>query len=63
MGEPADLSKIAADIEERDYRDMHREMSPLCQAKDAILVDSSEMNIEEVVAAIRAIVDEKKGNA
>lgn len=59
-GEPADLAKIAADIEERDYRDMHREMSPLRQAEDAILVDSSEMNIEEVVAAITAIVKEKQ---
>lgn len=62
-GETADLAKIASDIEERDYRDMHREMSPLRQADDAVLVDSSEMNIEEVVAAIRGIVDEKKGNA
>lgn len=59
-GEPANLAKIAADIEERDYRDMHREMSPLRQAEDAILVDSSEMNIEEVVAAITAIVKEKQ---
>ena len=62
-GETADLAKIASDIEERDYRDMHREMSPLRQADDAVLVDSSEMNIEEVVAAIHGIVDEKKGNA
>lgn len=62
-GEPADLSKIAADIEERDYRDMHREMSPLRQAEDAILVDSSDMNIDEVVAAIRAIVAKKRGQA
>lgn len=62
-GETADLSKIAADIEERDYRDMHREMSPLRQAEDAILVDSSDMNIDEVVAAIRAIVAKKRGQA
>lgn len=39
---------------------MHRETSPLKQAKDAVLVDSSEMNIEEVVAAIRAIYEERK---
>ena len=62
-GETADLSKIAADIEERDYRDMHREMSPLRQAEDAILVDSSDMNIDEVVAAIRALVAKKRGQA
>ena len=54
-GEPADLVKIAADIEDRDYRDMHRETSPLKQAKDAVLVDSSEMNIDEVVDAIYQI--------
>ncbi len=59
-GEQPDLSKIEADIEERDYRDMHREMSPLRQADDAILVDSSEMNIEQVVSAIREIVKEKQ---
>ena len=59
-GEPADLEKIAADIQERDDRDMHREMSPLRQAEDAVLVDSSEMSIDEVVAAIRAIADEKR---
>ena len=62
-GESADLEKIAADIEERDYRDMHREMSPLCQADDAILVDSSEMSIDEVVAAIREIAAKKRGQA
>lgn len=62
-GESADLEKIAADIEERDYRDMHREMSPLRQADDAILVDSSEMSIDEVVAAIREIAAKRRGQA
>lgn len=61
-GETADLEQIAADIKERDHRDMHREMSPLRQAEDAVLVDSSEMNIMEVVSAIRAVVDAKRGN-
>ena len=50
-GEPADLAKIAADIEDRDYRDMHRDISPLRQAEDATLVDSSDMTIDQVVAA------------
>lgn len=59
-GEQPDLEKIEADIEERDYRDMHREMSPLRQADDAVLVDSSEMNIEQVVSAILEIVKEKR---
>ena len=50
------LEMIEADIEERDYRDMHREISPLCQAEDAVLVDSSDMTIEEVVDVILNLV-------
>lgn len=51
-GISCDLAEIEKDIIDRDYRDMHRETSPLCQAEDAVLVDSSEMNIDEVVDAI-----------
>ena len=58
-GVSCDLAEIEKDILDRDYRDMHRETSPLKQAEDAVLVDSSEMNIEEVVEAIAAIVTEK----
>ena len=47
-----DINDIMKDIEERDYRDMHREISPLKQAEDAILVDSSNMTIQEVVNCI-----------
>ena len=48
-GESADLSKIEADIIERDNRDMTRAISPLKQAEDAVLLDSSDMTIDEVV--------------
>ena len=58
-GQECDLAKIKADIEERDYRDMNREHSPLKQAEDAILVDSSYMTIEEVIERIISICDEK----
>lgn len=51
-GEECDIDIIKKDIEERDYRDMHREISPLMQAEDAILVDSSDMTIEEVINKI-----------
>lgn len=51
-GQNADLKQIAADIEDRDYRDSHREISPLKQADDAILLDSSDMTIDEVVDKI-----------
>lgn len=47
-----DLAEIEKDITDRDYRDMNREASPLKQATDAVLVDSSDMTIEEVVEAI-----------
>ena len=59
-GQECDLEKIKADIEERDYRDMHREHSPLRQAEDAILVDTSNMNIDEVIEHIICICDSKK---
>ena len=55
-GEKTDLSKIEADIIERDNRDMTREISPLKQAVDATLIDSSYMNIDEVVEAILNLV-------
>ncbi|MBQ9935848.1 MAG: (d)CMP kinase [Lachnospiraceae bacterium] len=51
-GETADFDKIEADIIERDNRDMNRDIAPLKQADDAILVDSSNMSIDEVVGAI-----------
>ena len=59
-GETADLGQIAADIEDRDYRDMHRELSPLKQAEDAVLVDSSDLTIEEVVAVIEKLVSQRR---
>lgn len=54
-GMECNLDEIEKNIIDRDYRDMHREASPLKQAEDAILVDSSTLTIEEVVAAITDI--------
>lgn len=51
-GEKCDFDTIKADIEARDYQDMNRAISPLKQAEDAILVDSSYMTIDEVVEEI-----------
>ena len=59
-GERCDIAEIEKDIEERDYRDTHRTTSPLKQAEDAVLVDTSEMNIDEVVETIRKICQEKQ---
>ena len=54
-GVACNLDEIAHDIEERDTRDMNREIAPLKQAEDAVYVDSSDMSIEEVVSAIKAL--------
>ena len=51
-GVQCDLKEIEKDIEERDYRDMTRKIAPLKKAEDAILVDSSDMTIDEVVSKI-----------
>lgn len=58
-GESCDLAEVERDIIDRDYRDMHRETSPLKQADDAVLVDSSDMDIDEVVAAITEVYRSK----
>ena len=55
-GEACDLAVIEADIAKRDHQDMTREHSPLRQAEDAVLLDSSEMTIQEVVEKILALV-------
>ena len=51
-GEACDFEQIRQDIQERDERDMTREIAPLKQAEDATLIDSSEMGIDDVVKAI-----------
>mgnify|MGYP002610070890 CR=1 FL=1 len=56
-----DLDEIEKDIIDRDYRDMHRENSPLKQAEDAVLLDSSDMTLKEVVDAIVAMIGKKQG--
>ena len=59
-GVECNLDDIEKDIIDRDYRDMNREISPLKQADDAILVDSSNMGIEEVVNELVRIIEEAR---
>ena len=54
-GEACDFEQIKQDIQERDERDMTREIAPLKQAEDATLIDSSELGIDDVVKAIIAL--------
>lgn len=58
-GVSCDLEEIEKDIAERDYRDMHRENSPLKQAGDAVLLDSSHMTIGQVADTIIRIAGER----
>jgi len=55
-GMEADIDIIEKEIIERDYRDMNRDISPLRQAEDAVLLDSSELGIEEVVSKMLEII-------
>lgn len=55
-GMPADFDEILRNVEERDYMDSHREVSPLRQAPDAVLLDNSEMTIDEQNAWLMAKV-------
>ncbi len=60
-GQDCDINKIEEDIIIRDKQDMSREIAPLRQAEDAVLVDSSDMNIDEVVEAIKKAFEDKCG--
>lgn len=57
-GEKPDLEEIKKGIENRDYQDMNRAIAPLKQAEDAVLIDSSDMTIEEVVSEIIRLKNE-----
>lgn len=58
-GIPCEIEQIEQDIIDRDYRDMHRKTSPLKQAEDAVLLDSSELDIDGVVQKMQQIIREK----
>lgn len=58
-GVSCDLDTIEQDIIERDHQDMTREISPLMQAEDARLLDSSHMTIDEVVDAVIALIGDR----
>lgn len=55
------VESLIKDIERRDYIDSHRDFAPLCQAQDAIMLDTSDLSIEEVVQEVLKIVKEKVG--
>jgi cytidylate kinase len=50
--------QVLEDIKQRDYNDMHRDIAPLKQAEDAVLLDTTGMTIEEVKQKLKALIDE-----
>ena len=58
-GMQADYTQVLEEMVQRDYQDSHREIAPLKQADDAVLVDTSEMNLEQVLDTLNKIVKEK----
>lgn len=58
-GQIVDVQQIQKEIEQRDYNDSHREFAPLKQAEDAILVDSTFMTVDEVIAFVTNIIEGK----
>ena len=58
-GTKADLNKIQEEIRQRDHQDITRPIAPLKQARDAILVDTSNMTINEVITTLQRIIKEK----
>ena len=58
-GQKADFAQVLKDIQQRDYQDSNRPIAPLKQAKDAVLLDTSDLDIEGVVAAMKEIISKK----
>lgn len=60
-GEDVNIDDVLRNLQERDYIDSHREVSPLTQAEDAIVLDNSHMTIQDQVAWLKEIISEKFG--
>ena len=58
-GQKADYNKILKDIQQRDYQDTHREIAPLKMARDSVKLDTSELDIDDVIAAMKEIIARK----
>lgn len=59
-GTEADYDEILKDVNQRDYQDTHREIAPLKQAEDAVLLDTTHMAFEEVVAELLRLTEERR---
>ena len=60
-GQKANYDKVLAEIKQRDYQDTHREVAPLKMSRDSIKLDTSDMDIDGVIAAMKEIIAKKVG--
>lgn len=60
-GQDVDLADVLKNLQERDYIDSHREVSPLTQAEDAIVLDNSYMTMDEQLEWLKGIITERFG--
>ena len=58
-GQKADYKKVLDDIMKRDYQDSHREVAPLKQAKDSVVLDTSDLNEDQVIEKMKEIIGKK----
>ena len=58
-GQKPSFEKVLAEIRQRDYQDTHRAIAPLKMARDSVKLDTSEMNVQEVLAEMKRIIGEK----
>ena len=60
-GQNPDFNEVLENLKSRDYIDSHREKSPLCQAEDAVVLDNSDMTLEDQMVWVKNLVKEKFG--
>ena len=58
-GQKSEYAQVLKDIQQRDYQDTHREIAPLKMAKDSVKLDTSDLDIDQVIEAIRQIAAKK----
>ena len=58
-GQKTDYEKILKEIQQRDFQDTHREVAPLKMCRDSVKLDTSDMNVEQVIAEMKAIIGKK----
>lgn len=61
-GMDADYHKILEEVNQRDYQDTHRDIAPLRQADDAVLLDTTDLNFDEVVDKLLKLVEERRNH-